>query len=82
MAKNERNDRYVVPNPQGGWDVVKEHHKRASAHAERKVDSIDRAREIVSNLGGGEMRIQNREGRFIDSDTVKPGHESTRRDAK
>jgi hypothetical protein len=27
------NDRYVVPNSErGGWDVVKEGHKRASDH--------------------------------------------------
>lgn len=82
MAKGNDNSRYVVPNPNGGWDVVKENHERASAHTDRKVDAIDRAREIVSNLGGGEIRIQNKEGRFIDSDTVKPGRESPTRDRK
>lgn len=82
MAKGNDNSRYVVPNPDGGWDVVKEDHERASGHTDRKVDAIDRAREIVSNLGGGEVRIQNKDGRLIDSDTIKPGRESPKRDTK
>lgn len=44
----------------------------------------DRAREIVGNQGGGEIRIQNKHGEFIDSDTVRgPRHsESRTRDRK
>lgn len=76
MSKANDTDRYVVPNPdRGGWDVVKEKHERASAHENTKRDAIDRAREIVDNLGGGEIRIANREGTLIDSDTVSgPRH--------
>lgn len=43
----------------GGWDVVKEDRKRASAHTDRKSDAVNRAREIVRNEGGGEIRIAN-----------------------
>jgi hypothetical protein len=77
-------DRYVVPNPEGGWDVTKEDHKRASAHTDTKKEAVDRAREIVRNQGGGEIRIQNKQGKFIDSDTVRgPKHsESKARDRK
>ncbi len=82
MSKANDSDRYVVPNPEGGWDVVREDHRRASAHAKTKKDAIDRGREIVRNAGGGELRIQNREGEFIDSDTVAPGHESPARDRR
>lgn len=82
MAKGNDKSRYVVPNPDGGWNVVKENRQRASAHTDRKVDAIDRARVIVGNLGGGEIRIQNKQGKFIDSDTVKPGRESSARDRK
>jgi hypothetical protein len=39
-------------------------------------------RQIVENLGGGEVRIDNRAGRFRDSDATKHGHESKRRDTK
>lgn len=73
----------MVPNAdRGGWDVVKEDHKRASAHTDTKKEAVDRAREIVENLGGGEVRQANRHGQFIDSDTTKHGHESRARDRK
>jgi hypothetical protein len=81
--KGNDNDRWVVPNPErGGWDVVKEGHERASAHTDRKAEALDRGREIVRNQGGGELRIQNQQGRLIDSDTIKPGRESPKRDTK
>jgi hypothetical protein len=81
--KGNDNDRYVVPNnDRGGWDVVKEDHERASAHTRTKVQAINRAREIIENLGGGEIRIQGEKSRFIDSDTTRHGHESRRRDTK
>jgi Uncharacterized protein conserved in bacteria (DUF2188) len=66
-------DRYVQPNKKrGGWDVVKEGHKQVSAHTETKAEAINRARQIVRNQGGGELRIKNEQGRLIDSDTIKP----------
>jgi hypothetical protein len=81
--KGNDNDRYVQPNKErGGWDVVKEGHHRASAHTRTKAEAINRAREIVRNQGGGELRIKNERGRLIDSDTIKPGHESSKRDRK
>src|SRR4051812_2824987 len=68
MGTGNDSDRYVVPNDErGGWDVVKGDRERASAHTDRKTEAIDRAREIVGNLGGGEIRIQNKHGQFIDS---------------
>jgi hypothetical protein len=83
MGKGNDNDRYVVPNKdRGGWDVVKEDHERASAHTDTKKEAVDRAREIVENLGGGEVRQANRDGRFADSDTTEHGHESRKRDTK
>jgi hypothetical protein len=82
MGKGNDNDRYVVPSEEGGWDVVKENHQRASAHPPTKREAINRARQIVANAGGGEIRIQNQQGQFIDSDSIKPGNESKRRDRK
>lgn len=81
MSRANDSDRYVVPDPDGGWDVVKEKHQRASAHTKTKVEAVGRAREIVGNLGDGEVRIQNRDGRFADSDT-QGGHESPARDRR
>ena len=85
VTKKNDSDRYVVPNKErGGWDVVKENPKRASAHTPRKQEAIDRAREIVKGQGGGEIRIADKRGRFSDSDTVKgPRHkESSAKDRK
>ena len=68
------NDRYAQPNKErGGWDIVKELHTRASAHTETKEQAIDRARKIIRNLGGGELRIKNERGQLIESNMVKPG---------
>jgi hypothetical protein len=81
--KGNDNDRYVVPNTErGGWDVVKEDDERASAHTRTKQDAIARGRQIVGNLAPGELRIPNKEGQVIDSDTVPRGNESPRRDTK
>jgi hypothetical protein len=85
MSNKNDSDRYVVPNNErGGWDVVKEGHQRASAHKHLMSDELNRAREIVRNEGGGEIRIQNQAGKLIDSDTVRgPCHnESPARDRK
>jgi len=80
VTKKNDSDRYVVPNKErGGWDVVKEDHERASAHTDRKVEAEKRAREIVDNQGGGEVRIADRHGEFDDSDTQKgPRHKESR----
>lgn len=69
------NNRHVVPNPSGGWDVVKPDARRASSHHDTQQQAIDRAREIVHNLGGGELRIHGRDGRIRDSDTIAPGND-------
>jgi hypothetical protein len=67
------NYRHVVPNPNGGWDVVKPNAERASSHHTTQEQAINRGREIVHNLGGGELRIHGRDGRIRDSDTIAPG---------
>ena len=73
MAKP--NDRYVVRNPDGGWDVKAAQAKRSSKHAQTQAEAIQHAKDIVRNAGGGEVRIQGRDGRFRDSDTVAPGND-------
>jgi uncharacterized protein DUF2188 len=78
MAKN---DRFVVNHPDG-WAVKKPHADRASAVLPTQREAEQRAKEIVGNLGGGEVRIQDVRGRWRDSDTVEPGNESTRHDSR
>jgi hypothetical protein len=70
-----RNERHVVPNADGGWDVVAPDARRASAHLNTQGEAIDRARQIVHNTGGGEVVIHRPDGRIRDSDTVPPGHD-------
>lgn len=74
MAKgNER--RHVVANPEGGWDVKKPGSSRASVHTNTQGEAVNRAREIVRNQGGGEVRIHGRDGKIRDSDTIAPGND-------
>jgi len=83
MGNGNDNDRYVQPHKSGGWEVVKEGHKRASAREPTKKEAVDRGRGIVRGQGGGELRIKDREGkRILDTDTIAPGNESPRRDTR
>ena len=69
-----RNDRFVVKHHEG-WAVKKTKAGRSSSvHATQK-EAEHRAKEIVDNLGGGEVRIQGRSGSFRDSDTMGRGHD-------
>lgn len=68
------NDRYVVNHPEG-WAVKKGHADRASDVFDTQREAELRAKQIVSNLGGGEVRIQGRDGQWRDSDTVAPGND-------
>ena len=66
-------DRYVVPNRHdGGWDIIKAGHRRATGHAATKNEAIRNARKIVSSEGGGELRVVNQFGKLTDSATVTP----------
>ncbi|PKZ64057.1 hypothetical protein CYJ73_18075 [Gordonia terrae] len=69
------NRRHVVPNDKGGWDVKKPGSERSSAHADTQKAAITRAKEIVGNAGGGEVRIHGRDGRIRNSDTVASGND-------
>jgi hypothetical protein len=69
------NNRHVVPNKDGGWDVKAPSASRASAHTDTQAQAVNRAREIVHNAGGGEVRIHGRNGQIRDSDTVAPGND-------
>jgi hypothetical protein len=72
---SNRNERHVVPNSSGGWDVKAPGADRASSHHENQNDAIGRAREIVHNTGDGEVVIHGENGQIRDSDTVAPGND-------
>lgn len=74
MAKHGTNNRHVVPRD-GGWAVVAPGNSRASSVHPTQQEAEQRAREIVGNNGGGEVRTHGRDGRIRDSDTVPPGND-------
>lgn len=69
-----KNDRFVVKHG-ADWAVKKGgvatpesvHHKQSRAEQQ--------AKSTVRSLGGGEVRIQGRDGKWRDSDTVAPAHD-------
>lgn len=69
------NNRHVVPNPDGGWDIKKPGASRSSGHTNTQRDAINRAKDIVRNQGGGEVRTHGRDGKIRNSDTVAPGND-------
>lgn len=71
MAKN---DRFVVKHEEG-WAVKKTNAGRASSVHETQREAEKRAKEIVENLGGGEVRIQRKSGSSRDSDTAPRGND-------
>jgi hypothetical protein len=76
MAKQQGpNARHVVPNPNGGWDVKKPGANRASVHTDTQAQAAERAKTIVGNDGGGEVRIHGRDGRIREANTVPPGND-------
>ena len=69
-----KNDRYVTKHPEG-WAVKAPGAKRASSVHGRQADAEKQAKQTVANNGGGEVRIQGRDGKWRDSDTVAPGND-------
>lgn len=69
-----KNDRFVTRHPEG-WAVRGPGAERASSVHQTQQEAERRAKEIVEGLGGGEVRIQGRNGKWRDSDTVAPGHD-------
>jgi len=68
------NDRFVVKHPKG-WAVKAGSAKRASSVHTTQKEAERAAKKNVHNRGGGEVRIQGRNGQWRDSDTVPPGND-------
>jgi len=67
-------DRYVTKHPRG-WAVQAPGGERASSVHTTQKAAEQAAKQTVRNLGGGEVRIQGRDGRWRDSDPVAPGND-------
>lgn len=68
-------NRHVVSRPSGGWAVKAPGSTRVSSTHSTQAAAEARAKQIVGNLGGGEVVIHNRQGVIRDSDTVRPGND-------
>lgn len=62
--------RYVKRSSGRGWDVVKEGHRRATAHGTTRRDAVKTARKLVREDGGGEVLVLNRTGKVVDASRV------------
>lgn len=68
------NDRYVVKHPDG-WAVKAGQAERASSIHDTQAGAIAAAKATVKRIGGGEVRIQDRNGKWRDSDTMPDGND-------
>lgn len=64
------NTRYVRKADGRGWDVIKEGHRRATAHGATKADAVQAARRLVRRDGGGEVLVLNGTGKVVDVRTI------------
>ena len=69
-----RNDRFVVKHG-SSWAVRKAGDDRPESVHRKQRAAESRAKSTVRDLGGGEVRIQGRNGEWRDSDTVAPGND-------
>ncbi|HVQ57382.1 MAG TPA: DUF2188 domain-containing protein [Solirubrobacterales bacterium] len=65
-----RNTRYVKKASGRGWDVIKEGHRRATAHGATKADALKMARELVRLEGGGEVQVLDRTSKTVEAKKV------------
>lgn len=68
MAKNY----YISGNKKEGYKSVAQGAQRASFTASKQSDVIAQTRNTMRNNGGGELRIQDQNGKFRAADTVPP----------
>lgn len=66
---------YVTKNQNGTWNAKREYANQVSSISDTQLEAERVAKEFSSHSGGGEVRIQGRDGRFRDSDTVAPGND-------
>ncbi len=67
--------RIVSPDPAGGYRIDAPGGQRASGKTATQRAAEKRAKDIVRNLGGGEVTLRGKDGRIKDSDTVRPGRD-------
>jgi hypothetical protein len=69
-----KNDRFVVKHG-GNWAVKRAGVEKPESVHHKQSRAEQQAKSTVRSLGGGEVRIQGRDGKWRDSDTVTPGRD-------
>lgn len=69
-----KNDRYVVKHGED-WAVKKGGTSTPESVHHKQVQAERSAKRTVGELGGGEVRIQGRDAKWRDSDTVAPARD-------
>ncbi|MBB6553230.1 DUF2188 domain-containing protein [Nonomuraea rubra] len=65
----------MVRREDGNWEVTRPGASRASAVAPTQAQAITRGSQILTNDGGGELRIHNTDGQIRDQRTIAPGND-------
>lgn len=69
------NKRIVQRRDDGRWEVRQPGADRASAVVPTQADGISRGRDILGNVGGGELQVRGLDGRICEQDTIAPGND-------
>ncbi len=69
-----QNDRFVVKHGEQ-WAVKRAGVVKPESVHDLQSQAEQHAKSTVRSLGGGEVRIQGRDGKWRDSDTVAPGRD-------
>ena len=74
---------YVTPRPGGDWNVRREGASRPTVVTPTQKAAEQQAKSFLrQNPDGGEVRIQGRDGRFRDSDTINRPDPNPPRDTR
>lgn len=73
MSKNR--DRTISKRGDGTWVNKRNDASRASSLHPTQKDAIAAARKMLKNSGGGELTVQQVNGRFRSKDTIAPGND-------
>jgi len=66
---------HVMKHPNGNWQYKRAGAQRAAGITKTQAEAEMRAKEILRNSDGGEVRIHRPNGPIRDSDTVYPGND-------
>lgn len=71
MASND----YNVFKTDNGWAIKGQDNSRVSEYSSTQAQAYERAREIISNRGGGELSLHSTRGPIRDKNTIPKGND-------